>query len=289
MNINLAHAKQPIKIVTTIGQITDAVKSIAGDKAIVQGLMGAGVDPHLYKASESDVRKLAQADIIFYNGLFLESKMEILFEKMGRNKKTVGISNFIPKDQLLDSINYAGHYDPHVWFDITLWSLSVAQIEKTLSHFDPANKDFYISNATLYLEKLKKLNTYLHQRSQELSKDDRVLVTAHDAFRYFGKAYDFEVIGLQGLSTEAEAGTADVRKLADFITERKIRALFVESSVPERNIKAVQEAVQSRGWDVEIGGELFSDAMGTEGTIEGTYVGMLTHNIDTIVESLKER
>lgn len=288
--ISTAHPQEPIKIVTTIGQITDIVKIIGGDHVDVQGLMGPGVDPHLYKASESDVRKLADAKIIFYNGLYLEAKMENIFKKMSRDKLTVALGETIPKERLLDSISYTGHYDPHIWFNVNLWIKVVEKVrdvlfEQKLYHIE---KDLIVQRAYEYTEKLKELDAYVKRRAAEIPSEQRVLVTAHDAFRYFGRAYGFEVVGLQGLSTEAEAGTKDVIELANFITERKIKAMFVESSVPERNIKAVQEAVQARGWDVKIGGELFSDAMGDEGTVEGTYIGMVTHNIDTIVDALKE-
>jgi len=282
---NFAHAS--IKVVTTIGQITDVVKNVGGEHVAVIGLMGAGVDPHLYKASESDVRKLAEADIIFYNGLYLEAKMEDIFKQMLRNKVTAAVGEPIEKNRLLDSVSYAGHHDPHIWFDVSLWMQVVQTVTDTLSKFDPVNAQEYQIRADEYLLELKKLDQYVEGRASELEKEERVLVTAHDAFRYFGRRYDFEVIGLQGLSTESEAGAKDVMGLADLIAQRKIRAIFVESSVPERNIKAVQQAVKARGWNVEIGGELFSDAMGDAGTFEGTYIGMVTHNIDTIVDALK--
>ncbi len=276
-----------IRVVTTIGMITDAAQAIGGDKVEVEGLMGAGVDPHLYKATESDVNKLARADIIFYNGLYLEAKMEKIFKQMQRSATTVAVSEGHPAAQLLDSINYAGHFDPHVWFDVPLWTHSVRNIEAALVRYDPDNADYYRQRAQSYINKLDKLHEYVEQRAGEVAPGQRVLITAHDAFRYFGRRYGFEVRGLQGLSTESEAGTRDVMELADFITQRKIKAIFVESSVPERNIRAVQDAVRAKGWNVTIGGELFSDAMGNEGTFEGTYVGMVTHNIDTIVNALK--
>lgn len=282
-----ADAQKPIRVVTTIGQLTDVVKNIGGDRVKVDGLMGAGVDPHLYKASESDVRKLNSADIIFYNGLFLEAKLESIFKKMSRRTLTVAVAESIPKDQRLESQNYSGHYDPHVWFDVELWIKAAERVRDTLMVYDPEHKDDYQARTLEYLEKLKELDQFVIGRTQELPQDQRVLVTAHDAFRYFGRRYGFEVKGLQGISTQSEAGVADVSKLADFIAEHRIKAVFIESSVPERNIKAVQEAVKARDWDVTIGGELFSDAVGNEGTFEGTYIGMVTHNINTIVDSLK--
>lgn len=283
-----AEAGKPIKVVATIGQITDVVKIIGRERVHVQGLMGAGVDPHLYKASESDVTKLAEAAIIFHNGLFLEAKMEDMFERMKRSKLIVPVGEAVPVDLRLGSIQYSGHYDPHIWFDVTLWMLVTDKIAQTLIEHDPSRKEEYLQRAQAYQKELQELHEYVLRRASELPESQRVLVTAHDAFRYFGKRYGFEVVGLQGISTESQAGTKDVMALADFITQRKIQAIFIESSVPERNIRAVQDAVRARGWDVKIGGELFSDAMGSEGTFEGTYKGMVTHNIDTIVNALKE-
>ncbi len=279
--------EKKIQVVATIGQITDMAQIVGGDNVHVQGLMGPGVDPHLYKATESDVNKLAKADIIFYGGLYLEAKMDKIFKSMSRTKTTVAVSEAIEKDLLLDSISYAGHHDPHVWFDVPLWIKTVEAVAETYAEYDPANKEGYAERARQYISELETLHAYVSQRAHELPDAQRVLVTAHDAFRYFGRQYNFEVLGLQGISTETEAGTKDVIRLANFIAERKIKAIFIESSVSERNIKAVQDAVKAKGWDVKIGGELFSDAMGDEGTFEGTYKGMVTHNIDTIVDALR--
>lgn len=286
LSIN-AQAENRIKVVTTISQIGDAAKIIGGKDIEVISLMGAGVDPHLYKASEGDVRKLSTADIILYNGINLEAKMIKILEKIGKQKKVIALGDQIEKEKLLDSIAYPGHYDPHIWFNIELWTEVTKSIRDVFIEYDPAHQEAYNKNFTKYLNDLIKLNNYVILRSDELVPTQRVLVTAHDAFRYFGKKYNFEVVGLQGLSTESEAGTRDIMELADFIAKKKIKAIFIESSVPIRNIQAVQEAVKSRGWDVAIGGELYSDAMGDAGTFKGTYIGMVTHNIDTIVEALK--
>ncbi len=280
-------AGSPIKVVATIGQITDAVQNVGGEFVKVEGLMGPGVDPHLYKASESDVRKLSEAQIIFYNGLHLEAKMADIFKKMSKNKRTVPVTEDIDPQLILSSDTFKDQHDPHVWFDVSLWIKTVERIRRELKDFDPVHGDYYDQRAKKYIEELKTLHAYLAQKSQELPKEQRLLVTAHDAFRYFGRAYSFEVLGLQGISTEAEAGAGDVKKLANIIAQRKIKAIFVESSVPERNIRAVQEAVRAQGWDVKIGGELFSDALGHQGKPEGTYQGMVRHNINTIVEALK--
>lgn len=283
---NVQTKSDKIRIVTTIGMITDIVKNVGGDRVEVEGLMGAGVDPHLYQASEGDVARLANADIVFYNGLHLEAKMGEVLGQMNKTKLTVAVTNKIPKGLLLDFSGYPGFNDPHVWFDVKLWIKAVEQVEETLSQYDPEHKEEYSKRAKEYIARLEQMDKYVADKSKTIPKEQRVLVTAHDAFNYFAKAYDFEVIGLQGISTEAEAGTRDVQNLADAIAKRRIKAIFVESSVPERNIRAVKEAVKSRGWDVKIGGTLFSDAMGDEGTKEGTYIGMVRYNIDTIAGAL---
>ncbi len=282
-------SQRPIRVVTTVGMITDLVENVGGDRVEVTGLMGPGVDPHLYKASEGDVIRLAGADVVFYNGLHLEARMGKVFERMRGRVRAVAVTDQIPRDRLRDWEEEAeGQYDPHVWFDVTLWMKAVEQVRDTLIDMDPPHAAAYRANAARYLAELEELDRYVRKRAAEIPKPQRVLITAHDAFNYFGQAYGFEVRGLQGISTASEAGTGDVRELADFIAGRRIRALFVESSVPERNIEAVQAAVRARGFEVRIGGELFSDAMGDPGTVEGTYVGMVRHNIDTIVDALKQ-
>jgi manganese/zinc/iron transport system substrate-binding protein len=279
-------SQRPIRVVTTIGMITDIVQNVGGERVQVTGLMGPGVDPHLYKASEGDVTRMAEADVVFYSGLHLEAKMAKVFEKMGDRVKTVAVTQDIDPADLLAPPEFEGAYDPHVWFDVTFWMKAVEQVRDALIEMDPDHADLYRSNAERYLAELNELHNYVNAQAARLPKDQRVLITAHDAFNYFGRAYDFEVRGLQGISTATEAGTADVQDLADFIAERRIPAIFVESSVPPRTIEAVQAAVRAQGFEVQIGGELFSDAMGNPGTDEGTYVGMVRHNIDTIVGSL---
>lgn len=276
-----------INVVTTIGMITDIVQNVGKEKVDVHGLMGPGVDPHLYKATEGDVTRLSEADIIFYNGLHLEARMAEVLESMGERKKTVAVTDYIPRESLLDFPAYPGQYDPHVWFDVSMWIKSVEKVRDSLSEMDPENKGYYEANAAEYIAKLQELDSYVSSKALEVPEQQRVLVTAHDAFQYFGRAYGFEVIGLQGISTQSEAGTRDVQNLVNFIVDRKIKAIFVETSIPERNIRAVQEAARSKGWEVEIGGSLYSDAMGDGGTFEGTYIGMVTHNIGTINQALK--
>lgn len=279
-------ADRPIQVVTTVGMITDIVQQVGGERVQVTGLMGAGVDPHLYKASEGDVLRLADADIVFYGGLHLEAKLAEVFERMQGRVKTVAVTERLDRARLLAPPEFQGNYDPHVWFDVTYWMQAVERVRDGLAELDPASAGVYQDNAAHYLGQLRELHSYVQVRAASVPEAQRVLITAHDAFNYFGRAYGFEVRGLQGISTATEAGTADVQGLADFIAARKIRAIFVESSVPKRTIEAVQAAVRARGFEVRIGGELFSDAMGNPGTPEGTYIGMVRHNIDTIVNAL---
>lgn len=274
------------RVVTTIGMITDIVENVGGDRVEVIGLMGPGVDPHLYKASAGDVQKLNSARLIFYNGLHLESKMADILAKMSGNTKTVAVTDAVDRSLLLTPPEFEGQYDPHLWFDVKLWMNAVERVRDALSEFDPENTSAYQSNAQRYFVELAGLHAYVEAQANRVPTEQRVLVTAHDAFNYFGKAYGFEVRGLQGISTATEAGIADVQALATFIAERRIPAIFVESSVSPRSLEAVKAAVKSKGFNVEIGGELFSDAMGNEGTPEGTYIGMVRHNIDTIVKAL---
>ncbi len=277
-----------LKVVTTTTMITDLVKNIGGDLIDVEGLMGSGVDPHLYKASEGDVTKLVNANIIFYNGLHLEGKLVEVFEKMANSNKTqVALGEALDKTQLIGSDYFASNYDPHVWFNISFFKQFAKQITATLSEKDSKNASVYAENEKQYLEKLSALEKEITLLIETLPKEKRILVTAHDAFNYFGKNYDFNVVGLQGLSTATEAGVKDVQRISNFIIEHKIKAIFVESSVPKRTVEALVAAVKSKDHDVKIGGTLYSDALGTKGTIEGTYIGMFKYNVNTIINALK--
>lgn len=284
-NPDLSH--MTIRAVATIGMVADVVRNVGGERVAVTALMGPGVDPHLYKASEGDVRALEGADIVFYSGLHLEAGLAGILERMGERGNAIAVTDSIERSQLNAPPEFAGAYDPHIWFDVTLWMRTVDSVRDALIGLDPGSADVYRSNAANYLGELEALHEYVKARAAELPDERRILVTAHDAFNYFGRAYGFEVRGLQGISTASESSTSDVQALTDFIVENRIPAIFVESSVPQRNVEALQAAVQSRGFDVLIGGELFSDAMGDPGTPEGTYVGMVRHNIDTIVSALK--
>jgi manganese/zinc/iron transport system substrate-binding protein len=280
-------SERQVRVVSTIGMINDIVVNVGGERVQAVSLMGPGIDPHLYKASEGDVARLQQADIIFYNGLHLESQMGEVLERMaGGRIRTVPVTENIDPTTLLTPPEFKGNHDPHVWFDVTLWMQAAERVRDTLAEADPASAALYQANAERYLGELAELHAYVLAQAERVPEAKRVVITAHDAFNYFGRAYGFEVIGLQGISTEAQASTSDVQGLANLITERQIPAVFVESSVPQRTIEAVQAAVRDRGFDVQIGGSLYSDAMGNPGTPEGTYIGMVRHNTDTIVTAL---
>jgi manganese/zinc/iron transport system substrate-binding protein len=276
-----------LRVVATTGQIGDVVMQVGGEHVQVEVLMGPGVDPHLFVASEGDVNRLQRADVIFYNGLFLEAQMAAVLHQLGERKPSIAVAEQIDPALLLPWAEYTDAFDPHVWFDVTLWMRVVEVVRDALIEADPANADAYRANADAYLQELADLHAYVQQRASELPTGQRVLITAHDAFHYFGRAYGFEVRGLQGISTAAEAGAADVRELANFIVERRIPAIFVETSVPVRTIEALQAAVAERGHTVAIGGELYSDALGDASSHGATYIGMVRHNIDTIVDGLK--
>ncbi|MBI4658404.1 MAG: zinc ABC transporter substrate-binding protein [Verrucomicrobia bacterium] len=281
-------AEKKIKVTTTVTMLSDLVKNVGGDRVEVLGLMGPGVDPHLYKATAADVSKLQNADVIFYAGLLLEGKMQDLFAQMARKKKFVyPVTEAIPIESLLEPPQFAGHYDPHVWFDITLWAKCANTVATGLSEFDPSGTPQYQKRAKEVQFRMEELHRWAQQRVKELAKEKRILVTSHDAFNYFGRAYDFQVVGLQGISTVTEAGLADMTKMVDFVKKHKVKAIFVETSVPHNTIERI-----SKDAGVKIGGELFSDAMGTPGQMErgydlGTYEGMIKHNVNTIVDALK--
>ena len=276
-----------IKAVSTIGMIGDVVSNIGGEHVESVSLMKPGIDPHLYKATQGDMKKLENAEVIFYNGLHLEGQMIKIFERMEKSKPTVAVTQNVSTDRLLAGDGESTEYDPHLWFNVEYWIESAKVIRDELIEIDEENKADYEKNAEEYITRMKELNQYVKQKIETIPEDNRVLVTAHDAFGYFGDAYGIEVMGLQGISTESEVGSKDVSELRDFLVENKIKAVFVESSVPKDTIEAVIEGAKELGHEVTIGGELFSDAMGDEGTEEGTYLGMVRHNVDTIVEALK--
>lgn len=281
-------ADRPVRVVATTGMVGDLVAQVGGARVEVTSLMGPGVDPHLFKAAASDVLKLQKADVIFYNGLMLEGKMGELFTRMARAGKRVhAVTAGMPADLLLHPEGTEGHPDPHVWFDVSLWASGVDGVAAVLAEAAPAHAEEFKANAVRVGGELAALHAWAQAKAAELPQERRVLVTSHDAYSYFGRAYGFEVVGLQGISTVSEAALADVAKLVDFIKERRLKAIFVESSVSPATLQRIAADAK-----VAIGGELFSDAMGTPGQIEngydlGTYDGMIKHNFTTIVEALK--
>ena len=282
-------ADEPYTIVCTIGMITDIVRNVAGNHAKVEGIIGEGVDPHLYKPTRSDVVNLNDADVVFYNGLLLEGKMTDILERVANPDKPVRAL----AESILKNANYSlhlendsGHTDPHVWMDVRGWMLGVEVVAETLSAFDPLNEKVYRENALDYIQKLDALDGYAKQSIASIPESQRALVTAHDAFGYLGKATGLTVKGIQGISTESEAGLRDVEELIDFIIERGVPAIFSESSVADKNVRALVEGAKARGHELKVGGMLFSDAMGRSGTYEGTYIGMIDHNVTTITRAL---
>jgi manganese/zinc/iron transport system substrate-binding protein len=280
-------ANGKLQIVTTTGIIADAAREIAGDKAEVISIMGPGVDPHLYKATQGDLLKLRNADLIIYNGLHLEGKMSEVLEKLGRKKKVIALADGLPEKQLRKAAGFAGSYDPHIWFDVSIWNQASQFLASELKKFDPKNAAAYQANEKKYSTRLDSLHQATGKQIQNIPENQRVLITAHDAFGYYGRAYGIEVRGLQGISTVSEFGLRDVSGLVEFIVSRKIKAVFVESSVPRKSIEAVVNGCEQRGHQVKIGGTLFSDALGPADSPEGTYVGMVSYNTRTIAESLK--
>ncbi|MBE2184327.1 MAG: zinc ABC transporter substrate-binding protein [Anaerolineae bacterium] len=275
-----------INAVTTVGMITDIIQQIGGEYVNVNGLMGPGIDPHLYRPTARNVQTLQNADIIFRGGLNLEGKMGEIFDRLNEQITVVAMAQDIPESELLDFPAYPGHFDPHIWFDVSLWAMGVNTAAEALAEIDPAHAETYAANAASYLQRLSALDAYITEAIATIPEAQRVMITAHDAFQYFGRRYNIQVAGLQGISTEAEAGVQDVQNLVSFIVDRQIPAIFVESSVPARTLEAVQEAARAQGWDVTIPAQLFSDAPGNAGTGEGTYIGMVLHNVAAITIGL---
>lgn len=274
------------RVVSTVGMVNDIVMNLGGEYVNATTIMGPGIDPHLYQASAGDLKAFSEAKLILYVGLHLEAKMTDVFEKMANKTRVAAVTRTMDRNRLVSPAEYEGQYDPHVWFDVALWSASVDVVRDELIKLLPNRATEINQNAQEYLAKLEELDFYVNETVSRVPQSQRVLITAHDAFGYFGRAYGFKVLGLQGISTESEAGTKDVQNLANFIVRNKIKAVFVETSVPARTIQAVQASAKSKGWQVDIGGELFADAMGRAGTKEGTYDGMVRHNVNTIVGAL---
>lgn len=272
-----------IKIVTTISQIGEPLSAIGGDRVEVKSLMGPSVDPHLYNATHSDIQKIEDAHLVFYNGLYLEANMIDIFHEIGKSKPVLAVAETIPESERLQDED--GIVDPHIWFDIDLWKKALDAAVEEMKNYSPEDADYFENNKRRYFEKLDELKEEA-KKLMEIPKERRVLVTAHDAFGYFGRMHDLKVVGLQGLSTEAEIGVSDIQEMIELIKEYNVPAIFVETSINEKSIQAVIEGAKREGIDVSLGGELFSDAMGEAGTEEGTYLGMYRHNVDTIYNAL---
>lgn len=281
-----AAARGPWRVVATVGMVADVVRQVGGDRITVTQIMGAGVDPHLYKVTRDDVLTILQADLVFYSGLMLEGKMADTLVKIARQKPVTAVTEGIDESQLLEPADFPGHADPHVWMDVAAWSKCVDVIARELSRLDPEHAADYQRNAEAYHQELRALDDYGRKVVATIPEESRVLVTSHDAFHYFGRAYGLNVQGVQGISTESEAGLQRVNDLVDLLVQRRVRAVFVESSVPRKNIDALREGARARGHEIRIGGKLFSDAMGESGTYEGTYIGMLDHNLTIITRAL---
>lgn len=285
MSSRLAAANR-LTVVATTGMIADTARRVGGEMVDVRALMGPGVDPHGYRQTRSDIVAMTRADLVLWHGLYLEAQMEAFFADLARSRQVVAVAEDLPRDLLLSHADYDGRFDPHVWMDPSIWAHVVTRIEQALTEALPESADAFAANAAVFRTELSALADYAFQALEEVPPERRVLLTAHDAFGYFGKAYGFEVVGIQGISTESEAGLSRVSELVNLLVSRDIGAVFVETSVSDRNIRALIEGAAAQGHDVSIGGALFSDAMGQDNTYEGTYLGMIDHNVTTIARAL---
>lgn len=279
-------AQAQISVVATTGMIADTAAQIGGEHVEVQALMGPGVDPHAYRQTRSDIVAMARADLVLWHGLFLEAQMEEFFHDLAENRNVVAVADALDPALLRAHDDYADKFDPHVWMDPTLWALVADQVRDALIATDPENEAGYRTNAARFAADLQRLAAYADTTLATVSEGERVLISAHDAFGYFGEAYGFEVLGIQGISTESEAGLARIAELVDLLVEREISAVFVETSVSDRSMRALIEGAEAQGHEVVIGGLLYSDAMGAMGSYEGTYMGMIDHNATAIAGAL---
>ena len=279
-------AKQVLRVVTTTGMVADLVRAVGGNHVQVSNIIGEGIDPHLYKPNRDDIAQFLTADLVFYNGLLLEGKMGQVLEQVAATKPVIAVTETIPSDQLIYPDDSDDHPDPHVWLDPQIWLQCTSPVVMALVEAQPHNATEFIANSSEYIKTAAELYSYGTKSIQSIPPDNRLLITSHDAFNYFGRAFDIEVLGVQGISTESEAGLTDIEQLVDVIVSRKIPAVFIESSVPPRSVEALIEGAKARGHDVAIGGELFTDAMGPTGTYEGTWPGMIDHDVTTVTRAL---
>lgn len=284
-----ARAAAPLRVVATTGMIADAARQVGGDLVDVRALMGPGVDPHSYRQTRTDILAMTRADLVLWHGLYLEAQMETFFHDLARKRNVVAVADSLPRNLLRRHDTYENRFDPHVWMAPMLWARVVKTVQAALTEVRPDGDESFEQNAQAYLDGLNRLDAYARDSLSGMPEMARVLVTAHDAFGYFGDAYGFEVLGIQGISTESEAGLNRIGQLVDLLVERQVSAVFVESSVSDRNIRALIEGAAAKGHVVRIGGELFSDAMGAVSTYEGTYIGMIDHNVTVIARALGAR
>jgi manganese/zinc/iron transport system substrate-binding protein len=276
----------PINVVATTGMIADLIQNVGGSLVNVKSIMGPGVDPHSYRHTRSDILTMAKADAVFYHGLDLEVQMFDFFDQLSAKRKVKAITEGIDKAKLLAYEDYENAYDPHIWMDPMIWAKTINPLVDTLRQIIPEQSDTLTANALAYRAQLNALDAYSKEVLSSVPSESAILVTAHDAFAYFGAAYGFEVTGVQGISTNSEAGLYRIGELVDLLVNRNVSAVFVESSVSDRNIRALIEGASAKGHTVSLGGELFSDAMGLVGSYEGTYIGMIDHNVTTIAKAL---
>ncbi|SDX84756.1 manganese/zinc/iron transport system substrate-binding protein [Aidingimonas halophila] len=281
-----AASEERLDIVATTGMVADTLHQIGGDHISIRNLMGPGVDPHLYRQTRSDIAAMTRADAIFWNGLYLEAQLEEFLFRLSEHRPVFALGEAVPEDQRLSHEDYSDQYDPHIWMDPQRWRYVAEAARDALIELDPEHREDYQANAEDFLTQLDRLDEYARKTLSSVPESSQILVTAHDAFGYLGDAYGYDVLGIQGFSTESEAGLARIENLVDLLVERQISAIFIESSVPRRNIEALIEGAASQGHDVSVGGELFSDAMGPAGTYEGTYIGMIDHNVTYITRAL---
>lgn len=281
-----ASTARPLRIVVTIGMLSDLVKQIGGEQVVVQTLMGEGIDPHLYKPTRGDVQAIVQADVVFYCGLMLEGKMSDTLAVLGKDKRVVAIGDHLPADKLIGMTGENAHPDPHVWMDVALWSQSLDTIVETLAELRPMDRSQLQQRSDELRARMQRVHEYGQTVLQTIPPQSRLLVTSHDAFSYFGRAYGIEVAGVQGISTESEAGLQRINELVDLLVARHVPSVFVESSVPQKSLESIVRGARSRGLKVQMGGPLYSDAMGPKDALTGTYLGMMVHNFEIIAAGL---
>lgn len=276
----------PLRVVTTTSIIGSVTSQIAGEDVLVESLMGAGIDPHLYKPSPGDLRKLSEASLVLYNGLHLEGKMSELLEKLAARKPVVAVTHSIPQEKLRKTGEGGANIDPHVWLDVELWTTATQSIRDALIQVDPSGAERYTSRFNALQSELLSLHNWCKIELDKIPAPRRILVTAHDAFGYFGSAYQVKVLGIQGVTTDSEASLREINTLVNTLVEQRIPAVFIETTISPKTVQALIEGARARGHTVRIGGELFSDALGTVGTPAGSYQGMIRHNVTTITQAL---